>query len=126
VIHLRYKIGGDPARLTEIPVVFYRTPGGAEPVLDWLRSLPAHDRRAIGTDLATVQVGWPLGMPLCRSLGTGLWEVRSALPSRRIARLLFFVGEGRIGVVHGFIKKTQKTPAEDLQLARRRMKEMQR
>ncbi len=95
-------------------------------MLDWLRSLPAHDRRAIGTDLATVQVGWPLGMPLCRSLGTGLWEVRSALPSRRIARLLFFVGEGRIGVVHGFIKKTQKTPAEDLQLARRRMKEMQR
>jgi phage-related protein len=88
--------------------------------------LPADDRRAIGIDLATVQVGWPLGMPLCRSLGTGLWELRSALPSRRIARLLFFVGEGRIGVVHGFIKKTQKTPAEDLQLARRRMKEMQR
>ena len=113
------------ARLTEIPVVFYRTSGGAELVLDWLRSLPADDRRAIGTDLATVQFGWPLGMPLCRSLGAGLWEVRSSLPSRRIARLLFFVGEGRIGVVHGFIKKTQKTPAEDLQLARRRMKEMQ-
>ena len=94
-------------------------------MLDWLRSLPVDDRRAIGTDLATVQFGWPLGMPLCRSLGAGLWEVRSALPSRRIARLLFFVGEGRIGVVHGFIKKTQKTPAEDLQLARRRMKEMQ-
>ena len=83
-------------------------------MLDWLRSLPVDDRRAIGTDLATVQFGWPLGMPLCRSLGTGLWEVRSALPSRRIARLLFFVDEGRIGVVHGFIKKTQKTPAEDL------------
>jgi phage-related protein len=65
-------------------------------------------------------------MPLCRSLGAGLWEVRSTLPSRRIARLLFLMGEGRIGVVHGFIKKTQKTPSEDLQLARRRMKEMQR
>jgi phage-related protein len=115
----------NPAHLTEIPVVFYRTSGGAEPVLDWLRSLPADDRRAIGTDLATVQFGWPLGMPLCRSLGAGLWEVRSALPSRRIARLLFFVDGGRIGVVHGFIKKTRKTPAEDLQLARRRMKEMQ-
>jgi phage-related protein len=96
-----------PARLTEIPVVFYRTSGGAEPVLDWLRGLPAEDRRAIGTDLATVQFGWPLGMPLCRPLGNGLWEVRSSLPSRRIARLLFFVEEGRIGVVHGFIKKTQ-------------------
>jgi phage-related protein len=88
--------------------------------------LPADDRRAIGTDLATVQIGWPLGMRLCRSLGAGLWEVRSTLPSRRIARLLFFMGEGRIGVVHGFIKKTQKTPSEDLPLARRRMKEMQR
>ena len=81
-------------------------------------------RAALGTDLATVQFEWPLGMPLCRSLGAGLWEVRSTLPSRRIARLLFFVGEGRTGVVHGFIKKTQTISAEDLQLARRRMKEM--
>ena len=113
-----------PSRLTEIPLVFYRTSGGAEPVLEWLRSLPAEDRRAIGTDLATVQFGWPVGMPLCRSLGEGLWEVRSKLPRRRIARLLFFVHEGRIGVVHGFIKKTQKTPPDDLDLARRRMKEM--
>lgn len=110
--------------LTEIPVVFYRTSGGAEPVVEWLRSLPPEDRRTIGTDLATVQFGWPIGMPLCRSLGHGLWEVRSGLPSRRIARLLFFVHDGRIGVVHGFIKKTQKTPADDLDLARRRMKEM--
>jgi phage-related protein len=115
----------NPPRLTEIPVVFYRTSGGAEPVLEWLRSLPAEDRQAIGTDLAAVQFGWPFGMPLCRPLGEGLWEVRSSLPSRRIARLLFFVHEGRIGVVHGFIKKTQKTPADDLTLARRRMKEMQ-
>jgi phage-related protein len=115
----------NPARLTEIPVVFYRTSAGAEPVLDWLRGLPPEDRRVVGTDLATVQFGWPIGMPLCRSLGNGLWEVRSSLPSRRIARLLFFVASDRIGVVHGFIKKTQKTPAEDLELARRRMKEMQ-
>ena len=62
---------------------------------------------------------------LCRPLGQGLWEVRSTLPSRRIARLLFFVHDDRIGVVHGFIKKTRKTPADDLELARRRMKEMQ-
>ncbi len=111
-------------RLTEIPVVFYRTSGGAEPVIEWLRSLPVEDRRAIGADLATVQFGWPIGMPLCRPLGQGLWEVRSSLPSRRIARLLFFVDGYRIGVVHGFIKKTQKTPADDLDLARRRMKDM--
>ena len=110
--------------LPEIPAFFYRTAGGAEPVLGWLRSLPADDRRAIGTDLATVQFGWPIGMPLCRPLGGGLWEVRTTLPSRRIARLVFFVDDGRIGVVHGFIKKTQKTPADDLEIARKRMKEM--
>jgi phage-related protein len=113
-----------PGHLPEIKAVFYRTTGGTEPVLDWLRSLPAEDRRVIGTDLATVQLGWPIGMPLCRPLGSGLWEVRSTLPSRRIARLLFFVEGGRIGVVHGFIKKTQKTPEADLELARKRMKEM--
>jgi phage-related protein len=63
-------------------------------------------------------------MPICRPLGNGLWEVRSALPSRRIARLLFFFHDGRIGAVHGFIKKTRQTPPEDIDLARRRMKEM--
>jgi phage-related protein len=113
-----------PSSLAEIPVYFYRSAAGTEPVLEWLRSLPVADRRTIGLDLATLQVGWPVGMPLCRPLGNGLWEVRSQLPSHRIARLLFFVADGRIGVVHGFIKKTQKTPADALELARRRMKEM--
>ncbi len=111
-------------QLTEIPAFFYRSAGGADLVLDWLRGLPPADRREIGTDLATLQFGWPIGMPLCRPLGSGLWEVRSNLPSRRIARLLFFVADNRIGVVHGFIKKTQATPSEDLELARKRMKEM--
>ncbi len=112
-------------RLREIPAFFYRSSTGREPVLEWLRSLPPEDRRAIGLDLATVQMGWPIGMPLCRSLGGGLWEVRSTLPSRRIARLLFFVDGERMGVVHGFLKKTQKTPLVDLELARKRMSEMQ-
>jgi phage-related protein len=110
--------------LTEIPAFFYRNPGGADPVIDLLRSLPPADRREIGTDLTTLQFGWRIGMPLCRSLGGGLWEIRSTLPSRRIARLLFFIADNRIGVVHGFIKKAQKTPTEDMELARRRMKEM--
>ena len=112
--------------LKEIPVVFYRTAAGAEPVRDWLRGLAAEDRKTIGTDRATVQVGWPVGMPLCRSLGAGLWEVRSNLANNRIARLLVFFADNRIGVVHGFIKKTQKTPPADLDLAEKRMKEMLR
>ena len=111
-------------RLERMSVVFYRALSGVEPVRDWLKSLPARDRQRIGRDLATVEFGWPIGMPLGRSLGGGVWELRSRLPSARIARLLFFVHEGRIGVVHGFIKKTQKTPPRDLALARRRMKEM--
>jgi phage-related protein len=84
-------------------------------------SLPEDDRRRIGIDLATIQVGWPVGMPLCRPLGDGLWEV----PSRRIAHVVFFLHAGRIGVVHGFIKKTQKTPPEELELARKRKQEME-
>jgi phage-related protein len=112
-------------RRTEMPVVFYRSSNGVEPVRNWLRSLSPEDRLVIGTDLSTVQFGWPVGMPLCRPLGGGLWEVRSNLPSRRIARLLFFAHENRIGVVHGFVKKTQKTPPEDIALARKRMKELQ-
>jgi len=111
-------------RLNEIPVVFYCTSTGVEPVREWLRGLPDDDRRKIGLDLATVQVGWPVGMPLSQALGGGLWEVRSSLPSRRIARVLFFVHEGQIGIVHGFIKKTQKAPQDEIDLARKRMKEM--
>jgi len=112
------------AQLSQIPVVFYRTSTGVEPVRDWLKGLPEEDRHTVGVDLATVQIGWPVGMPLCRSLGGGLWEVRSSLPGRRIARLLFCVHEGRIGVLHGFIKKTQKTPRDEIELARKRMEEM--
>ena len=108
----------------EIPVRFYRTALGKEPVLEWLRSLDRGDRRAIGLDLMRVQFGWPIGMPLVRSLKDGLWEVRSTLPSQRIARLILCFQQGVLVVLHGFIKKTRKTPPEDLALAKRRMKEV--
>src|SRR5580698_970879 len=98
-------------RLTEIPVIFYRTAAGGQPVRDWLRSLPAEDRRTIGTDLATVQVGWPIGMPLCRSLGAGLWEVRSMPTSNRIARLVFFCREGADRCRARFRQENAEDPA---------------
>ena len=110
----------------KIPVVFYCTQGGAEVVRDWLRSLDDADRQAVGLDLMRVQYRWPVGMPLCRALGDGLWEVRTSLPSSRIARILFSVQQGRILVLHGFIKKTQKTPPDDLALARRRNREFEK
>src|SRR5262245_13637425 len=104
----------------KIPVVFYRTRAGSEVVRDWLRGLDEKDRNAIGQDLMRVQYRWPVGMPLCRSLGEGLWEVRTDMPSRNIARLLFCIQGNRIVLLHGFIKKTQKTPDADLTLARKR------
>jgi len=113
----------EPTR--KIPVVFYRTRGGAEVVRDWLRDLDEADRHAIGQDLMRVQYRWPVGMPLCRPIGDGLWEVRTSLPSNRIARALFCVVRGQIVVLHGFIKKTQKTPDDELALARKRKKEFE-
>lgn len=111
-------------RSSRIPVVFYQTSAGAEVVLDWLRGLDQPDRNAVGQDLMRVQFRWPIGMPLCGPLGDGLWEVRSNLPSNRIARVLFCFTEGRIVALHGFIKKTRKTPDADLSLARKRRNEL--
>jgi phage-related protein len=118
------KVEAVPEEMPEIPVRFYRTVAGREPVLDWLRELDKADRRVIGINLMRVQFGWPIGMPLVRSLGDGLWEVRSDLRSDRIARLLFCFQDGFLIVLHGFIKKTQKTPPGDLELARRRLREI--
>jgi phage-related protein len=110
----------------KIPLFFYKTSVGAEPVRQWLRELDTEDRNVIGQDLMRIQYRWPVGMPVCRPLSGGLWEVRSSLPGNRIARVLFFVEDGRIGVVHGFVKKTQRTPADALTLAAKRMKEMKK
>jgi phage-related protein len=102
-----------------LPVIFFRTASGNEPVREWLKRLPSDERRLIGEDLQVLQYRWPLGMPLVDSLGDGLWEVRSRLPTR-IARTLFFVHHEEIILLHGFIKKTQKTPTEDRALALKR------
>ena len=107
----------------KIPVKFYRTAAGSEVVRDWLRGLDEGERSAIGLDLMRAQFRWPVGMPLCRSLGTGLWELRTNLPGNRIARLMFCVKPDGLLVLSGFIKKTQKTPGAELVLGRRRMKE---
>ena len=111
--------------LKKIAAAFYRTPAGTEPVRNWLKALPPEDRRGIGQDIATVEYGWPVGMPVCRPLGQGLWEVRSHLPGNRIGRLLFCVARGQMVLLHAFVKKTQRTPDEDLTLARKRMKEIE-
>lgn len=110
--------------LKKMPVRFYRSETGAEPVREWLRDLDRKDRLAIGADVATVEYGWPLGMPTCRPLGAGLWEVRSDLATNRIARVLFCEVSGQMILLHGFMKKSRKTPNSDLALARARQKEV--
>ena len=106
-----------------LDVCFFATGSGAEPVRDWLKELPAADRRTIGEDIKTVQFGWPLGMPLVRKMDKDLWEVRIQL-SGRIARVLFTVVGSVMVLLHGFIKKSQATPAGDLDLAKSRLKQL--
>ena len=111
-------------RTKKLAARFYETAARSEPVRLWLRSLSAEDRMIIGKDVAKVEFGWPIGMPYCRSLGGGLWEVRSDLSSNRTARVLFCIASGSMVLLHGFIKKSQQTPKPDLELGRRRMKEI--
>jgi phage-related protein len=106
------------------PLYFYRSAAGKEPVREWLKSLDEPDRQAVGQDLMRAQWRWPVGMPLCRAMGQRLWEIRTDLPSNRIARVLLCLHAGSLVALHGFIKKTQKTPDDELALARKRQKEL--
>jgi len=106
-----------------LSVVFYRTEAGSEPVREWLRELTVEDRKAIGIDIKTVQYGWPLGMPLVRKMEPGLWEVRCDIADG-IARVLFSAKGGQMVLLHGFVKKTQKTPDNELKTARNRLKKL--
>jgi phage-related protein len=113
-----------PDRLEPVPLAFWRSAAGSEPVRAWLNELPREHKRVIGRDIARVQFGWPMGLPVCRPLGKGLYEVRSSLPSGREARVLFGFHDGMLIALSAFIKKSQATPADQLELACRRLKEM--
>src|ERR1043166_7627275 len=114
-----------PESLKPIALVFWRAGAGREPVREWLKELPRADKRAIGRDMAKVQFGWPVGLPLCRPLSGGLWEVRSSLASRREARVFFGFHDGVLIALHAIIKKGRKAPEGELALARQRLKEVQ-
>jgi phage-related protein len=106
-----------------LSVVFFRTEAGTEPVREWLRELTVEDRKTIGIDIKTVQHGWPLGMPLVRKMEPGLWEVRCDIADG-IARVLFTAKAGQMVLLHGFVKKSQKTPDNELKTARNRLKKL--
>jgi phage-related protein len=111
-------------RSKKLPAFFYESALGRRPVREWILGLTLEDRRLVGRDIQKVEFGWPLGMPYCRSLGDGLWEVRSGLTGGRIGRVIFCVARERMVLLHSLVKKTQKTPARDLRLALKRMKEV--
>lgn len=106
-------------------VIFYREENGPEPVRNWLKGLDREDRRIIGTDIKTIEFGWPIGMPLCRPLGNGLYEIRSNLSRNRITRIIFSINGNDLYLLHGFIKKSAKTPLTDLALAKKRKKNLE-
>jgi phage-related protein len=110
----------------KVPLVFFRNDAGGEPVRDWLKGLDEAERHAIGIDLLRAQWRWPVGMPLCRPMGKGLWEVRTDLSGNRTSRVLICVYQRCLVALHGFIKKTRTTPENDLGLARKRQKELEK
>ncbi|MEX2318628.1 MAG: type II toxin-antitoxin system RelE/ParE family toxin [Bauldia sp.] len=103
---------------------FYETATGRRPVRQWLLGLSRDDRRVVGTDIQKVEFGWPLGMPYCRPLSGGVWEVRSDLESGRTARVIFCIVAGEMILLHAFIKKSQKTPQAELNLALKRKRDV--
>jgi phage-related protein len=111
--------------LKRVQAVFYRSEAGAEPVREWLKGLDKDDRFRIGTDIKTVEFEWPIGMPTCKPLKHGLFEVRTHL-GNRIARVLFCIADGRIVLLHGYIKKTQKAPQSDFDLALARKRKVEK
>ena len=111
-------------RSKKLPAFFYESARGSRPVREWVLGLTLEDRKLVGRDIQKVEFGWPLGMPYCRNLGNGLWEVRCDLTDGKIGRVIFCVARERMVLLHGFIKKTQKMPARDLRLALQRMKEV--
>lgn len=111
-------------RSKKITARFYLTPASRNPVREWLLELQREDRRVVGKDIQKVEFGWPIGMPYCRSLGHGLWEVRSDLSGGRIARVIFSITGGEMILLHGFEKKSQKTPTHDIELAFKRRREI--
>jgi len=110
--------------LKQLPARFFEQDTGKVPVRDWLLSLSPEDRKSIGDDIRTAEFGWPVGMPLCRSIKgqKGLWEIRINLEGSRIARVFFCAHGGNMVLLHGFIKKTQKTPDKEIAIAVKRMR----
>ncbi len=110
--------------MKKITARFYCNIRGKEPVREWLKTFSKEDKKIIGIDIQTVEFGWPIGMPVCKPLGKGLYEVRSSLQSSLIARVIFCMMRDEMILLHGFIKKSQKTPSKEINIAKNRLQEI--
>ena len=110
-----------------IRAIFFRTEVGNEPLRAWLKAMPSEDRRLIGEDIKTVEFGWPIGMPTCRPIGEGIYEVRTTLSGNRIVRIFFYVDKRqRMVLLHGIVKKARALPNADLDLAKQNKRKHER
>jgi phage-related protein len=113
-------------RTKKLRARFYETSTAQKPVRDWVLTFSKADRVVIGKDIQKVEFGWPIGLPSCRPLGNGLYEIRSNLSNGRIGRVLFCISSGEMVLLHSFVKKTQKMPKGDFDIGRRRQKEIEK
>jgi phage-related protein len=102
-----------------LTVYFYKSPAGNEPVREWLKKRTPEEKKVIGEDIKSVELYWPVGYPQVTKLDKDLWEVRTNLPDG-ICRVFFTIWRRYMVLLHGIIKKTQKTPQQDLDLAKTR------
>jgi phage-related protein len=110
----------------QLPVVFFKTAAGNQPVRDFLlNDRSEQDRKEIGFDISVVQRRFPLGLPLVEKVTENLWEIRSHIPDG-ICRSFFTVHKGTIILLHSFVKKTQKTPKKELDTANKRLQEFRK
>ncbi len=110
--------------MKKIETYFYQNNSGREPVREFLQEFSKEDKRIIGGDIKTIEYGWPIGMAVCKPLGNGLYEVRSTISSKREIRIIFYIRSNQMILLHGFIKKSQKTPDKELELSKKRKKEV--
>ena len=106
-------------------VVFFETENGRQPVREYILDLTKQDKKELGADIRSVQMGFPMGLPLVRKVVSGLWEIRSMLKDG-ICRVFFTIAEHNIILLHAFTKKTKKIPLNELSIAKERLKDFKK
>ena len=109
---------------SSLSVAFYATAQGNEPVREWLKKFASEVKKHIGAELMAIQLGWPVSPPLCKKIEGEIWELTTALDNIEYRILFAFHGTSNIVLLHSFIKKTQKTPKRDKELAQKRLAEL--